>query len=566
MKPLALLLLLHLPLLAHDASGRSSAPIESRRLVNPVRASESVFYNAAANYAKLCVDCHGADGKSKTRQAGKLPNRPTDLTNYFMQGMKDGEIYWIISNGDPKGMPGFTAQLAETQRWELVAWVRELRIRQLYAERLQLGSYEWDLPPGFPHPKVPYTNLMTPEKVELGRYLFYDKRLSQNQKQSCGSCHQQSKAFTDARLQAEGSTGEIHPRGAMSLINVAYSPVLGWANPNLKSLEQQILVPLFGTHPVELGMSGKEDLLVQRLKEEPKYPKMFASAFPETPDSITLANAVNAIASFERTLLSGDSPYDEYRRGDDPDAISPSAKRGESLFFSERLECFHCHGGFNLTGTVDYLGKATPELEFHNTGLFDLKNESSYPADNPGLFEFTRKPEDGGKFKAPTLRNIALTSPYMHDGSVKTLEEAVEHYASGGRAAANKNKSEFVKPFALTAQEKEDLVNFLKSLTDPQIASNAKWSDPWSPPLQTKPPPPSHVLRGVVREVFPDAGSVLVSHAAVENFLDAAAKPREFLVRDKSLLANLKPGVRITAGVKKRGSDYVLEQIKPYRQ
>jgi len=121
------------------------------------------------------------------------------------------------------------------------------------------------------------------------------------------------------------------------------------------------------------------------------------------------------------------------------------------LFFSERLECFHCHGGFNFTGTLNYLGKGIAEVEFHDTGLHDLKGKRSYPEANLGLFEFTRREEDIGKFKAPTLRNIALTVPYMHDGSVKTLEEAIDHYKAGGRGFGNPNKSEFVKGFALSA-------------------------------------------------------------------------------------------------------------------
>ena len=262
---------------------------------------------------------------------------------------------------------------------------------------------------------------MTKEKVELGRYLFYDKRLSLNQTQSCGTCHRQERAFTDGRGRGLGSTGELHPRGPMSLVNVAYSPVLTWANPLMRTLEAQALVPLFGENPVELGMTGKEGLLLERLKSDARYRKLFAAAFPSEANPFTLRAVTQAIASFERTILSGDSPYDRYRNGDDANAISESAKRGEALFFSERLECFHCHGGFNLTGTVDYLDKGLAEVEFHNTGLYNLKGKFSYPPPNLGLYEFTHQEEDVGKFKAPTLRNIAVTAPYMHDGSIRTL-------------------------------------------------------------------------------------------------------------------------------------------------
>jgi cytochrome c peroxidase len=533
------------PLHAHDANGRSGAPIESRRLVNPVRSSEAVLFSASANYATLCVSCHGADGKSRTKQAGSMTYRPTDLTNYAMQGMKDGEIYWILTNGAEKGMPAFTKHLSETARWELVHWVRELRTRELYVERVQLGSYEWQLPPGFPHPNVPADNLMTAGKVELGRHLFYDRRLSANGRQSCATCHRQDKAFTDGRARGLGSTGELHPRGPMSLINVAYSPVLTWANPNLTRLEQQALVPVFGEHPLELGMSGKEELLLDRLKAEPRYRRLVPAAFPGEAQPFTIGNVTRAIASFERTLLSGDSPYDEYRRGDDPDAISESAKRGEKLFFGERAECFHCHGGFNFTGTVDYLGKGAAEIEFHNNGLYE-----KYPADNQGLFEFTRKAEDAGRFRAPTLRNIGLTGPYMHDGSIKTLEAAVDHYSSGGRD--NAGKSEFVKPFALPVAEKADLVAFLRSLTDPYIAAELRWSDPWHPLMAPKPVPVRQTVRGEVIAVYSQAGTITLR----------GDETRDYLVRDKRQLEALKPGLQITAGVRRRGGDYVLEQIR----
>jgi cytochrome c peroxidase len=435
------------------------------------------------------------------------------------------------------------------------------------------------LPPGFPYPKVPADNLMTQEKVELGRHLFYDKRLSLNRTQSCASCHRMELAFTDGKPRGIGSTGEIHPRGSMSLINVAYSPVLTWANPLMRRLEQQALVPMFGDHPVELGMAGKEDLLVQRLLAESRYPKLFAAAFPGEAQPVTVANAVKAIASFQRTLLAGDSPYDEYRRGDDPNAISESAKRGEALFFSERLECFHCHGGFNFTGTADYLGKSFAEVEFHNTGLYNLKGKLSYPEPNVGLYEFTRQPDDVGKFKAPTLRNIAVTAPYMHDGSVKTLSEVIDHYAAGGRHIKtgphagngfdNPNKSEFIKTFELTPAEKADLIEFLKSLTDRSALSNPAWTDPWRPASvnvsRTSAPRPKYILRGEVVDVYVEDGAVSLYHDEVPGFMNAMRAPyaMEFLVPDPAFLSRLKPGQKITAGVRKRGGDYLLEPLPP---
>ncbi|MCB1021670.1 MAG: di-heme enzyme [Acidobacteria bacterium] len=406
-----------------------------------------------------------------------------------MESMRDGEVYWVTTHGIPGSMPSFHGSLDDEQRWQLVQYVRELRRIQRLDEKRRLGPYEWDLPPGFPYPRVPEDNPMTAAKVELGRHLFYDKRLSANQTQSCASCHKQERAFTDGKARGEGSTGEIHPRGPMSIVNVAYNPVLTWANPNVRKLSDQALVPLFGEDPVELGMSGQEAKLAARLKAEPRYGPLFSEAFPGDADPYSVGNLTRAIASFERIIISGDAPYDRFRRGDDPNAISASAKRGEALFFSEELECFHCHGGVNFSSTVDYFDKAFPEIEFHNTGLYNLPGELSYPKQNAGLFLFTEDPHDVGKFKPPTLRNIALTAPYMHDGSIATLAEVIEHYAAGGRTIAhgeragvgadNPNKSEFVKSFQLTEQQKADLIAFLEALTDTTVLTDPRFSDPW---------------------------------------------------------------------------------------
>ena len=169
----------------------------------------------------------------------------------------------------------------------------------------QTAPYVWDLPPGFPPPKVPADNPMTPAKVDLWRHLFYDTRMSVNGRFSCATCHQQAHAFADTRPRGVGATGAVHPRGSMSLANVAYSPVLTWANPTMRRLELQALVPMFGEDPVELGLSGKEQVLIRRLKAERRYAPLFAAAFPNEQDPFTLVNITRAIASFERTLISG---------------------------------------------------------------------------------------------------------------------------------------------------------------------------------------------------------------------------------------------------------------------
>ena len=359
----------------------------------------------------------------------------------------------------------------------------------LQDHREKPGTYNWRLPAGFPLPRVPADNPMSAVKVELGRYLFYDKRLSLNQKQACAGCHQQSRAFTDGRARAKGSTGQIHPRSAMSLVNVAYVPALAWSNPGLTQLESQALVPMFGDNPVELGMRGREDLLLTRLKKVPEYQRLFAAAFPGLKDPFTVTSVVRALSSFQRTILSGDSPYDRYWRGADPDALSASAKRGEYIFFSEKFQCFHCHGGLNFANAEDFAGKGFTEIEFDNTGLYNLKGETSYPVPNTGVFEYTRRRTDIGKFRVPTLRNIAVTAPYMHDGSVRTLDEVLDHYGAGGRTilkgpntgvgAANPNKSIFLPGFNATDEERNDLIEFLKSLTDTGVLTDPTLSDPW---------------------------------------------------------------------------------------
>ncbi len=178
-----------------------------------------------------------------------------------------------------------------------------------------LEHFSWDLPSWVPRPLVPYENPMTSAKVELGRHLFYDKRMSADQSMSCASCHQQETAFTDGLSVATGITGEKGARSAMSLANVAYLPVLTWANPNLTALEVQALVPIFGEHPVEMGMVGKEKELFARLQADARYREMFLKAFPAEANQgldalYSLSTVTKALASFQRSLLSFDSPYD----------------------------------------------------------------------------------------------------------------------------------------------------------------------------------------------------------------------------------------------------------------
>ena len=336
------------------------------------------------------------------------------------------------------------------------------------------GGYEWHLPKGFPQPRIPADNPMSEAKVRLGQYLFYDQRLSINGAASCATCHKQELAFTDGRANSVGATGEKHPRSAMSLVNVAYSAALTWSNPTLHSLEKQALVPMFADHPVELGVRGREREVLASLRSEPVYRDLFPKAFPGPADAFTIVNVTRALAAFERTIISARSPYDRFHTGGDEDAISESAKRGEAVFFSDPVAgCFRCHGGFNFSDAVVFVGSTNP-VEFHNTALYN-----PYPAPNVGIFQYTHRVSDTGKFKAPSLRNIAVTAPYMHDGSIATLEEVLDHYSAGGRAHENRNKDRRMHKIDLTPQNRIDLIAFLRSLTDEDMLRDQRFSNPW---------------------------------------------------------------------------------------
>jgi cytochrome c peroxidase len=190
-----------------------------------------------------------------------------------------------------------------------------------------------------------------------------------------------------------------------------------------------------------------------------------------------------ALACFERTLIAGETPYDRLLFRDDASALPAPARRGMQLFFSERLACGRCHSGVNLSGPVARADRAAPEPTYHNTALYDV-GDGRYPAPNEGLFRVTGQARDMGRFRAPTLRNIAVTAPYMHDGSIATLEAVIDHYARGGRASGNRWKSEGLKGFHLEPGERADLLAFLQSLTDESFLHDPRFANPFtqSPP------------------------------------------------------------------------------------
>lgn len=347
-------------------------------------------------------------------------------------------------------------------------------------------DYQWPLLAGFPKPQVPENNSMTDEKVELGKRLFFDKNLSANQQQSCASCHQQQFAFAEPLSVSIGSTGKALRRNAPALVNIAYNKTLTWAHDGITTLERQILLPMFSETPVELGITGYEDEVLARFNTA-EYQILFEAAFGGKEANFELI--VKALASYVRSLISLNSPFDSYAYLGDDDAISESAIRGMNLFFSERLECHHCHGGFNFTQSTGHEQQLIDRRPFHNTGLYNVEvkpNEFGYPVVDIGLAEISTLAQDNGRFRAPTLRNINKTAPYMHDGSVATLSDVIDIYAAGGRniehgefkgdGRANRLKSQFIKGFELTPEEKQDLLTFLDTLTDDEFLTSPKHS------------------------------------------------------------------------------------------
>lgn len=333
--------------------------------------------------------------------------------------------------------------------------------------------YAWPLPAYLPPPPVPADNPMSAAKVELGRHLFYDARLSADGTIACASCHVQTRAFSDGRAVPVGIGGEIGVKNAPGLANVGYLPVLTWANPHMTGLEFQALIPIFGENPDEMGNAGQKTALFARLAADPYYARAFAEAFPDrpAPDLFTITRALGA---FQRSLISVDSPYDRYKYWGQDDAISAAAKRGEALFFDHRFECYHCHQGVMFTDTFVTARSGQPEVGFHNTGLHD-----PYPAAVPGLIEITGRAEDAGRFRTPSLRNVAVTAPYMHDGSIPDLKGVIAHYANAGRAPGHPMKDGMIAGFSATEEEIGDLIAFLQSLTDDGFLTDPRLADPW---------------------------------------------------------------------------------------
>ena len=308
-------------------------------------------------------------------------------------------------------------------------------------ETLKSGSWSMTLPLGLQASSafIPDDNPMSADKIALGKLLYFEKRLSKDMSIACASCHNPYHGFADPARTSSGVKFQLGARNSPTVINRLFSAEQFW-DGRAQDLEAQSHGPL--TNPVEMAMGSNEDV-VQRVQDVAGYKPLFVKAFGD--DRIDLDRMGKAIAAYERTVVSGNSPFDRYQAGD-KDALSASAVRGIALF-NGKANCKACHTGFNFSDEAYQdigvgMNKATPDA---------------------GRYDVTKKDEDRGKFKTPTLRNIAQTAPYMHDGSERTLTEVVDFYDRGG--IGNPNLSKEIKPLHLSAREKQDLVAFLESLT-----------------------------------------------------------------------------------------------------
>lgn len=307
--------------------------------------------------------------------------------------------------------------------------------------------WHWSVPSGMAPPRVPAGNPMTAAKVELGRRLFYEADLSIDGTMSCASCHSQKRGFADGNATRFGVNGDPGRRNVPGLANIGYAARLTWADPRLESLEAHVAVPVLGEHPVEMGMAGKEAEIGRRLGRDSCYVQMFAKAFPEDGGRIDLGTVAKALGAFQRTMIAFDTPFDRYRAGR-TDAIPPEARRGAALF-AGRAGCASCHAGPNFSDDRYHaLGPATA-------------------AADRGLGEVTGIPADDGRFRTPGLRNVALTAPYLHDGTVPTLEAVLDRHGAVLPAGAG-----------LDERDRGDLVAFLGALTDRRFVTDPRFALP----------------------------------------------------------------------------------------
>lgn len=373
--------------------------------------------------------------------------------------------------------------------------LRTRRLQHLFATALIAGCLytqpgnATDTMLGLPNVPIPADNPQTQAKIKLGERLFHDKRFSADGKVSCSTCHDPQKAFTDNRKTAKGFNSQTGTRNAPTVINAAYYTSQFWdgREPDLEGQSKQPPI-----NPVEGGLKNHQPIL-ETIRSDISYPGAFKKVFGVSASSISMDHVAKAIASFERTVVAGNSPFDQYQYGGDKQALSASQIRGLELF-RNKARCVSCH-------RIEETQALFTDNRFHNIGIGfkKIRNREAQTAaellkskhrgknidvsvltqenlSELGRFAVTENPTEVGAFKTPTLRNIELTHPYMHDGSLKTLADVVDFYNNGGRINESDPVSGFlsggIKPLGLTTEEKKDLVSFLKALTSQQYSKN----------------------------------------------------------------------------------------------
>jgi cytochrome c peroxidase len=344
-------------------------------------------------------------------------------------------------------------------------------------------------PLGLPPLAIPEDNPQTPAKIALGSKLYHDKRFSSTGEVSCATCHDPAKAFTDSPLpKAQGVNKLTGTRNSPTIVNAAYFTLFFWDGRS-PSLEDQAQHPI--VNPVEMGLPNHDPVL-KIVREDPDYVRAFREVFGKEPAEVTMKEVQQAIASFERTIVAGDSPFDKFYFGGDQNAISEQAKRGFDIFLNKG-RCVSCH-------TIEQDHALFTDNRFHNIGVGINRIQNDVPALAPafleakargadvdkavlsdpkvselGRFAVTEELDHLGAFKTPTLRNVAVTAPFMHDGSLQTLRDVVEHYNNGGVTNKNDPVNDYlsggIRPLHLTEQEIDDLVAFMETLTSPQFAA-----------------------------------------------------------------------------------------------
>lgn len=320
---------------------------------------------------------------------------------------------------------------------------------------------------------ITFISITTPDshqtQIDLGHHLFFDKKLSINGTKSCASCHDPIFAFTDGYRKSQGAYADVLPHNAPSCLNLNTYQSLNWASPNITTLVQQNAKPLFAQNPIELGIDTLNTTILNQFQKNKKYCFLFKKAFPKQKNVFLWRNIQTALAAYTAQLTARNSKYDQWKQGD-LTALSPDEKAGADLFFSEKLACAKCHNGKDLSIAEN------DTTNFYNIGLYQ-----KYPETDDGLYH-------QGRFRTPSLRNIAITAPYMHDGSVEKLEDVIKIFEHGGQllsygnqkgnGALNPQKSIKIKPFSISEIERRQIISFLYTLTDTTYLQKPLFQDP----------------------------------------------------------------------------------------